>query len=87
MIISDWEQSIDIANSILQKEPNNINANLYLLVNHIVRLGNHDDFTPLLKKFINILNQEESENTELLIMISQLFSCLSSNNPKIIALT
>ena len=60
---------------------------MYLLVNQILRLGNHADFITMFKNYITILNQEESDNQRLFLMISQLFSRLSSNNPKIIALT
>ena len=87
MMISDWEQSVDVSHQVIAKDKNNINANIYLLVNQIVRLGNHDDFIQMLSTFIGVLNQDESDNVELLLMISRLFSRLCSNNPKIIELT
>jgi hypothetical protein len=86
-MISDWEQSVDVSNQVISKDKNNINGNLYLLVNQIVRMGNHDEFIQMLKNFIRVLNQDESDNVELLLMISRLFSRLCSNNPKIIELT
>lgn len=37
MMISDWEQSVDVSNKLLLKDSDNINANLMLLVNHLAR--------------------------------------------------
>jgi len=57
------------------------------MVNHLVRVGDHEEFLHKFEHFVEIMNKTEASNVELTLIVSKLFARMSSNNPAILEKT
>ncbi|XP_069472384.1 tetratricopeptide repeat protein 21B [Ambystoma mexicanum] len=87
LALQDWEQTIETALGILQRENHNLEALRMLALHYLCREGNVHEATTKLGDLINSLERFEPHNPQLYFKMSLTFSRMCERNPLILQQT
>ncbi|XP_034282528.1 tetratricopeptide repeat protein 21B isoform X4 [Pantherophis guttatus] len=87
LALQDWEQSVETAQRLLQKDALNLDALKMEAVHYLCREGNIPEASSRLKDLISALDQLEPQNPLLFCKIALVFSRTCGRNPHILQLT
>uniref|UniRef100_A0A8C5SQZ9 Tetratricopeptide repeat domain 21B n=1 Tax=Laticauda laticaudata TaxID=8630 RepID=A0A8C5SQZ9_LATLA len=87
LALQDWEQSVETAQRLLQKDALNLDALKMEAVHYLCREGNIPEASSRLKDLISALDQLEPQNPPLFCKIALVFSRTCGCNPDILKLT
>eukprot|EP00064_Thunnus_orientalis_P012892 superscaffoldBa00002031_g12928 len=85
--LQDWEQTIDAAHRLLQKDKNNLEALQMLALHSLCRDGDITESTKQLSNLITSLEIVEPHNPELFYRMSLAFTRVCGRNEKVIEQT
>ncbi|XP_003447380.1 tetratricopeptide repeat protein 21B [Oreochromis niloticus] len=85
--LQDWDQTIDVAHRLLQKDKNNLEALRMLALHSLCRDGNIIESVKHLSNLISSLEILEPRNPELLYQMSLAFTRVCGRNEKVIEQT
>ncbi|XP_053733860.1 tetratricopeptide repeat protein 21B isoform X1 [Synchiropus splendidus] len=85
--LQDWEQTVDAAHRLLQKDKNNLEALQMLALNSLCRDGDISESTKQLSGLISSLEVLEPNNPELFYRMSLAFTRVCGRNEKVLEQT
>ncbi|XP_008299372.1 tetratricopeptide repeat protein 21B [Stegastes partitus] len=85
--LQDWEQTIDAAHRLLQKDKNNLEALRMLALHSLCREGDITESVKLLSNLVSSLDILEPHNPELYYKMSLAFTRVCGRNEKVIEQT
>ncbi|XP_053327438.1 tetratricopeptide repeat protein 21B [Spea bombifrons] len=84
LALQDWEQTVETALRLLQKDSHNLEALRILALHYLCREGNVHEATSKLGDLINALDRLEPRNAPLYYSMSVAFSRMCERNPLIL---
>ncbi|KAM4698341.1 tetratricopeptide repeat protein 21B isoform 1-T1 [Rhinophrynus dorsalis] len=87
LALQDWEQTVETALRLLQKDSHNLEAVRMLALHYLCREGNVHEATTKLADLINALDRLEPHNARLYYSMSLAFSRMCERNPLILQQT
>ncbi|KAG7464116.1 hypothetical protein MATL_G00183890 [Megalops atlanticus] len=87
LMLQDWEQTVDAAHRLLQKDKNNLEAQRMLALHSLCREGDVAEAANQLSNLISTLETQEPHNPELFYRMSLAFTRACGRAEKILALT
>ncbi|MEE6489492.1 hypothetical protein FKM82_015590 [Ascaphus truei] len=87
LALQDWEQTVETALRLLQKDSHNLEALRMLALHYLCREGNVHEATSKLGDLINALDRFEPNNAQLYYSMSLAFSRMCERNPLILQQT
>ncbi|XP_029461519.1 tetratricopeptide repeat protein 21B isoform X2 [Rhinatrema bivittatum] len=87
LALQDWEQTLETAQRLLQKDSHNVEALQMLALYYLCREGNIDEATTKLGDLIKALDQFEPQNAHLFYKMSLAFSRMCERNQLILQQT